>query len=61
MLAGEERITNLLEARRFAFQAYAGQQHKVVEFPGMFHELEKEESIRDRVVSETVAWFRDRY
>jgi lysophospholipase len=58
MLAGDERITNLQDARRFAFRAFAGQKHKVIEFPGMFHELEKEPAVRSRVVSESVAWFR---
>lgn len=58
MLAGDERVTNLLEARRFAFRAYAGQRHKVLEFPGMRHELEKEPEVRARVVSESVGWFR---
>jgi alpha-beta hydrolase superfamily lysophospholipase len=58
MLAGDERITNLVAARHFAFRAYAGQRHKVIEYPGMFHELEKEPAVRDRVVSETIAWFR---
>jgi lysophospholipase len=58
MLAGDERVTNLGESRRFAFRAYAGQRHKVIEFPGMFHELEKEPSARPRVVSESIAWFR---
>jgi alpha-beta hydrolase superfamily lysophospholipase len=58
MLAGTEKITNLAEARRFASQAYTSQQHKVIEFPGAYHELEKEPSIRERVVSESIAWFR---
>lgn len=58
MLAGEEKVTNLAEARRFAFKAYGGQRHKVVEFPGMRHELEKEEAIRPRVLAESLAWFR---
>jgi lysophospholipase len=58
MLAGSERITNLQAARRFAFRAYAGQRHKVIEFPGMFHELEKEPEVRARVVSETIAWLK---
>ena len=47
-----------LDARRFAFRAFAGQRHKVIEFPGMYHELEKEPEVRNRVVSETIAWFR---
>jgi len=58
MLAGLERITNLQEARRFAFRAFAGQKNKVIEFPGMYHELEKEPEVRARVVSESIAWFR---
>lgn len=58
MLAGDEKVTNLSEARRFAFRAYGGQKHKVIEFPGMFHELEKEEAIRPRVLAESLAWFR---
>lgn len=56
MLAGDERVTNLNESRRFAFQAYAGMKHKVIEFPGYFHELEKEKAIRPRIVSESLAW-----
>jgi alpha-beta hydrolase superfamily lysophospholipase len=60
MLAGSERITNLADARRFASLAYTGQTHKVIEFPGAFHELEKEPEIRRRVVSESIAWFRSR-
>lgn len=58
MLAGEERVTNLLESRRFAFRAFAGQRNKVLEFPGMYHELEKEPEVRARVVSESLAWFK---
>ncbi|HEY8280024.1 MAG TPA: alpha/beta fold hydrolase [Bdellovibrionota bacterium] len=58
MLAGQEKVTNLSEARRFAFQAYSGQKHKVIEFPGSFHELEKESGIRTRVVTESIGWFR---
>lgn len=58
MLAGDEKVTNLNEARRFAFRAYGGMRHKVIEFPGYYHELEKERGIRDRVVAESVAWFR---
>jgi alpha-beta hydrolase superfamily lysophospholipase len=58
MLAGEERITNLFEARRFAIGAYSGRRHKVIEYPGMFHELEKEPELRPRIVSESVAWYR---
>lgn len=55
-LAGDERITNLLAARAFAFSAYSSLRHKVIEFPGMRHELEKE-PVRERIVSETLAWF----
>jgi len=58
MLAGDEKVTNLNEARRFAFRAYAGLRHKVIEFPGYYHELEKETGVRDRVVSEAIAWFK---
>jgi alpha-beta hydrolase superfamily lysophospholipase len=58
MLAGEERVTNLLESRRFAFRAFPGQRNKVLEFPGMYHELEKEPEVRARVVSESLAWFK---
>jgi acylglycerol lipase len=58
LLAGQEKVTNLTEARKFAFQAYAGLRHKVIEFPGYFHELEKEPEIRERIVSESIAWFR---
>jgi alpha-beta hydrolase superfamily lysophospholipase len=58
MLAGEEHITNLLDSRRFAFQAFPGQRNKVLEFPGMFHELEKEPEVRERIVSESLAWFK---
>ncbi len=60
MLAGSEKITNLGAASRFATRAYRGQNHKVIEFPGAFHELEKEPEIRQRVVSESLAWFRSR-
>lgn len=56
MLAGDERVTNLTEARRFAFNGLASMKHKVIEFPGMRHELEKEPSIRERVVKESIAW-----
>lgn len=58
MLAGDERVTNLAQARNFAFRAYAGQRHKVIEFPGIFHELEKEPAVRQRLLSESLAWFR---
>lgn len=57
MLAGDERVTNLNESRRFAFNALTDQKHKIIEFPGCFHELEKEPAIRGRVVSEAIAWF----
>jgi alpha-beta hydrolase superfamily lysophospholipase len=56
LLAGDEKITNLNDARRFAFHAYGGMKHKVIEFPGYYHELEKEPGIRARLVSETIAW-----
>lgn len=58
LLAGQEKVTSLNDARKFAFQAYSGLRHKVIEFPGYFHELEKEKEIRERVVSESIAWFR---
>ena len=58
LLAGTEKVTNLNEARKFAFRAYNGLQHKVIEFPGSFHELEKEKEIRPRVVAESLAWFK---
>lgn len=57
MLSGEEHVTNLSESRRFAFNGLADRKHKVVEFPGYYHELEKEPAIRDRVVREAIAWF----
>ncbi len=56
LLSGDEKVTNLNEARKFAFQAYGGLKHKVIEFPGYYHELEKEPGIRERVVSESLAW-----
>jgi alpha-beta hydrolase superfamily lysophospholipase len=56
LLAGDERVTNLNEARRFAFHAYASLRHKVIEFPGYYHELEKEKDLRPRIVSESLAW-----
>ncbi len=58
LLSGDELVTNLSESRKFAFQAYAGMKHKVIEFPGFYHEIEKEPDIRARVVSESLAWFR---
>lgn len=58
MLAGDEKVTNLADARKFAFKAYGGQKHKVLEFPGFYHELEKEPEIRQRVLLESLAWFR---
>lgn len=57
LLAGDERITNLNDSRRFAFHALANMHHKVIEFPGYRHEIEKETEIRPRVVSECVSWF----
>lgn len=59
-LAGQEKITNLTEARKFAFHAYASLKHKVIEFPGMHHELEKEPAVRARLVSESLAWFKSK-
>jgi alpha-beta hydrolase superfamily lysophospholipase len=58
LLAGNELVTNLNESRKFAFRAYAGIKHKVIEFPGYYHELEKEKDIRPRIVSESLAWFK---
>jgi acylglycerol lipase len=58
LLAGEEKVTNLDEARKFAFQAYGSMKHKVIEFPGYYHELEKEPGIRSRIVNEATAWLR---
>jgi len=58
MLAGDERVTNLNDSRRLAFEAFSGQRHKVIEFPRMLHELEKEPEIRQRVQTESLAWFR---
>ena len=55
MLAGDERIANVMSARAFAFEAYANLRHKVVEYPGMRHELEKE-PVRESVVTETLSW-----
>lgn len=57
LLAGNEKVTDLLAARSFAFSALSSMRHKVIEFPGMLHELEKE-PIRERVVAESLAWFR---
>lgn len=57
LLSGNELVTDLLAARSFAFSALSSMRHKVIEFPGMLHELEKE-PVRERVVSETLAWFR---
>ncbi|MGZ3693196.1 MAG: alpha/beta fold hydrolase [Bdellovibrionota bacterium] len=59
LLAGNELVTNLNDARKFAFRAYSGMTHKVIEFPGYYHELEKEKEIRARVVSESVGWFKN--
>ena len=56
MLPGEEKVVNLLAARAFAFNALSSLKHKVIEFPKMLHELEKE-SVRPRVVQESIAWF----
>jgi alpha-beta hydrolase superfamily lysophospholipase len=61
LLAGEEKVTNLNEARKFAFHAYGSLKHKVVEFPGYYHELEKERGVRDRVISEAIAWIRSHH
>lgn len=58
LLAGDERIANLQEARKFAIHAFSDRRHHVVEFPGRFHELEKEPEARARVISESLAWFR---
>jgi acylglycerol lipase len=56
LLAGDERIANLLSSRNFAFKAFTNLRHKVIEYPGMRHELEKE-PVRESLVSETLAWF----
>ncbi len=56
MLAGQEVVTNLMDARDFAFQNLSFLEHKVIEFPDARHELEKE-SVRSRVISETISWF----
>lgn len=61
LLAGDEKVTNLNESRRFAFQAYGSLKHKVIEFPGYYHELEKEKAIRARIVSESLAWFKSHH
>ena len=58
LLAGDEHVTNLTESRKFAFQAYSSSRHKVIEFPGYYHELEKELELRERVVAESIAWLR---
>jgi len=58
LLAGDEKVTNLDEARHFAFQAYASMKHKVIEFPGYYHELEKEPGVRSRLIQETIAWLK---
>jgi hypothetical protein len=54
-------VTNLNEARRFAFHAYGSLKHKVIEFPGYYHELEKEKGVRDRILSESLAWIRSHH
>lgn len=59
LLAGDEKVTNLNEARKFAFHAYGTMKHKVIEFPGYYHELEKEPGVRDRIISETIGWFQN--
>jgi acylglycerol lipase len=56
LLAGDERITNLTAARKFAFNGLSSIKHKVVEFPDQRHELEKEPAVRARVVKESIAW-----
>lgn len=58
LLAGDEKVTNLDEARQFAFQAYASMKHKVIEFPGYYHELEKEPGVRPRLIQESIAWLK---
>lgn len=57
MLAGDERLVDLLASRSLAFAAFSSTRHKVIEFPGARHELEKD-SVRNRVVAETMAWLR---
>lgn len=56
MLAGQEHVTNLVDARDFAFRNLSSLDHKVIEFPDALHELEKD-SVRSRVLSETISWF----
>lgn len=56
MLAGKEHVTNLVDARDFAFRNLSSLIHKVIEFPDALHELEKD-SVRPRVLSESLAWF----
>lgn len=56
LLAGQEMVTNLNEARRFAFQGLSSLKHKVIEFPDARHELEKEKHVRARIVRESIAW-----
>ncbi|MCO5141988.1 MAG: lysophospholipase [Oligoflexia bacterium] len=56
LLAGHELVTNLSQSRSFAIEAYIGTRHKVIEFPHCYHELEKEPSIRDRIVKESISW-----
>lgn len=56
LLAGREHVTNLIDARDFAFRGLSSLEHKVIEFPNALHELEKD-SVRPRVVAETVSWF----
>lgn len=61
LLAGDEKVTDLPSARGFAMAAFSGFQHKVIEFPDYYHELEKEPAIRHRVISESIAWFNNHF
>jgi hypothetical protein len=58
LLAGDERIANLADARRFANIAFPAHKHQTIEFPQQLHELEKEPQVRARILSESLAWFR---
>ncbi len=56
LLSGREYVTNLGEARNFASNGLSNLKHKIIEFPQALHELEKD-TVRSRVVQETLAWF----
>lgn len=57
LLASDERVVNLEAARSFGTRAFSGRQHRIAEFPGFRHELEKEPKIRSRIVGEVISWF----